>query len=733
MKRLILPFVCLQTLLWLAASEPSTWNLASQQEFLRGTLRGVSLTSDGRITLAPAFNQKGETAQAYIFSMAQDRSGNVYLGTGNEGKIFKYSTEGKLSELAALKEIAVYALAADSSGKLYAASSPDGKVYEVLPDGKTKEVFDPKEKYIWSLAIDRQNNLFVGTGPRGIIFKVSPAGEGAQFFDSSETHINTLFSDGSDLYAGSAPGGYIYRLDSKGKPFVLYDSGLSEIKALTVDRTGMIYATAISAGEAPPRDSEEPKRAGPRIRVVAGAPANPSESDTAPTPASSSRSEDRRSAVYRISKDGIVETMLTSDEDLFYSVLVRNDGTVLAGSGKRGRIYSIDRNRSVTILLQAPEEQVTGLLEQGNHILAATSNLGKIFELSPGTTASGWYESDVLDARIPAKWGMIRWRVENATGANLEFFTRTGNTKQPDKTWSDWQGPYRSATGEHISSPTARYLQWKLQFPSSARGGTVVSTSNAVRSVSVTYLQQNVPPQITNIAVHPPGVAFQQFPAVSSAGSVVPGRSQSRSSPSPARTGRDGDAQTVRPLPRRIYQPGAQSFSWEAHDENGDELQYSLYFRAEGEANWKLLEEHFAETTYTLEGNALPDGVYAVKVVATDALSNPPEVALTDEMVSKTFIISSSPPRIQIKSSDGKGDVLEVRFEASSETTPLFQAEYSIDGADWRIVYPADGITDGLKEEYLVRAKATAGEHTVGVRVTDSVGNVGTAKVPVKN
>ena len=111
------------------------------------------------------------------------------------------------------------------------------------------------------------------------------------------------------------------------------------------------------------------------------------------------------------------------------------------------------------VALQAPEDQVIVLLDRGAQIIAATSNLGRVFELSPIPSATGWYESDVLDAKIPSKWGLMRWRVEEFSGVGIELYSRSGNTKVPDSSWADWQGPYTNAAGEHVKSPLARFLQ----------------------------------------------------------------------------------------------------------------------------------------------------------------------------------------------------------------------------------------------------------------------------------
>ena len=68
------------------AGEPVVWEMSSRSELLRGEARGVSITDTGVLTLAPQFNQLFNTEQAYVWSTAIDASGNLYLGTGHDGK-----------------------------------------------------------------------------------------------------------------------------------------------------------------------------------------------------------------------------------------------------------------------------------------------------------------------------------------------------------------------------------------------------------------------------------------------------------------------------------------------------------------------------------------------------------------------------------------------------------------------------------------------------------------------
>ncbi|HEY0050297.1 MAG TPA: PQQ-binding-like beta-propeller repeat protein, partial [Pyrinomonadaceae bacterium] len=72
-----------------SASEPAIWTVDTRAEILRGDARGVSVTDTGAVTLAPKLDRVFDTTQSYVWSSAVDASGNVYLGTGNDGRIFK--------------------------------------------------------------------------------------------------------------------------------------------------------------------------------------------------------------------------------------------------------------------------------------------------------------------------------------------------------------------------------------------------------------------------------------------------------------------------------------------------------------------------------------------------------------------------------------------------------------------------------------------------------------------
>jgi sugar lactone lactonase YvrE len=175
-----------------------------------------------------------------------DAQGNVYLGTGHDGRIYKVPPDGKGALLYDAAELDVTALVVGRDGALYAGTSPDGKVYRIGGDGKAADYFDPPDKYIWSLAILPDGALAVGTGDNGKLYRVREANakpETSLLIDINETHVISLAVDAKgNLIAGTDPSGLVLRISPDGKAFALFDAPLREIHALAPARTGMLKA-----------------------------------------------------------------------------------------------------------------------------------------------------------------------------------------------------------------------------------------------------------------------------------------------------------------------------------------------------------------------------------------------------------------------------------------------------------------------------------------------------------
>jgi sugar lactone lactonase YvrE len=697
---------------------------------LNGESHGVSVTDTGALMLAPQFTQVFDTEQAYVWSSAADSAGNVYLGTGHDGKIFRVGADGRGSLLYDAAELDVTALVVGRDGALYAGTSPEGKVYRITQDGKADVYFDPPDKYIWSLAVMGDGSLAVGTGDTGKLYRVSAANakpEASLLVDTNETHIISLASDArGNLIAGTDPGGLVLRISPEGKTFALFDSPLREIHALALAADGSIYALALGDAATGPRASSS------STTTVSTASAGGTVTGTVTTDdgtqavtslsaqtqtAARSRNEltSARSAVFRISPDGGADVLWSSQTVTAFSVASAPRGaSVLIGTSDKGRIYSVTDDGRDTLLLQSSEDQISSLVVRGREVFAAASNQGKLFRLATDAVAEGTYESSVRDAKFVASWGRVWWRGRG----QVELQTRSGNTERPDMTWSDWSAPYRDPAGAAVASPRARFIQWRAVLRS-AQGADA-----RIEDVSLSYLPRNVAPEVLQIQVLPVGIALQ------SAVQIQVDPNIEASGLDPALIGPQ-----VQIPPRRTFQRGAVSLQWQAEDRNGDTLIYSVYYRSVAENTFHLLKENLRDNFFSIDGAALGDGRYVFKVVASDAPENSVGQALTGERVSEPLSVDSSPPVVRPA---GDAQVtpegrVRVRFTVEDSSGMIRRADVSVDSGEWRAVFPEDGIADSPREVYALDLPVEgAGEHTISLRAIDGSGNVSSARVVVR-
>jgi hypothetical protein len=173
--------------------------------------------------------------------------------------------------------------------------------------------------------------------------------------------------------------------------------------------------------------------------------------------------------------------------------------------------------------------------------------------------------------------------------------------------------------------------------------------------------------------------------------------------------------------------------SWQADDPDGDKLVYEVAFRGEGERDWKPLKTNLHENMWTIDGDALADGRYYFKVSASDREANAAASAKESDLISSPVLIDNTPPAIRNLSANRAGAGADIRFDAQDTASALRRAEYSLDAGPWTPVAPADGILDSPSEQFRVHVDAMpAGEHLLVIRVADSGGNTGLAKVVLR-
>ncbi len=181
--------------------------------------------------------------------------------------------------------------------------------------------------------------------------------------------------------------------------------------------------------------------------------------------------------------------------------------------------------------------------------------------------------------------------------------------------------------------------------------------------------------------------------------------------------------------------------SWQADDPDGDRLVFSLYFRGDGEREWKLVRGNLTDNTFLLDPDVFADGRYFFKVVASDRPSNAAAQARESELVSAPVLIDNTPPvvtagaprLIGVATGAATGPAVEIDVDAEDRGSTLRRCEYSVDAGPWLPVEASDGVTDSPRERFLVRAESLPlGEHLIAVRVYDAAGNAGLTKIVVR-
>ena len=737
----------------LFADGTRTWEQSKFEDLTKGSASGVAIRSSGGLELAPSFKLLYATPSTYIWAVAADESGNVYAATGSPARVYRIAPDGTATIIFEPQELQVQTLKVGPRGVIYAATAPDGKVYRIEPKpqekgakGRSKtsekdapkdlpkdaakpaldpswtssEYFAPGTKYIWDLELDKAGNLYVATGDHGEIYKVTPKGEHSLFFKSDDTHIRVLALDArGNVIAGTDGSGLVYRISPAGDGFVLYSAPKKEITALALDRDGNIYAAGVGerrAGIATlPAPSALPMGSGP---AESSGPATPGMMLT-PTPSTShlgafpfpGGSSNGGSDIYRIAADGSPSRIWTSHDDIVYTLAFDSHEKLLAGTGNRGHVFSIDGQDEFSDLLKAAASQVTGFAQApGGGLYAASSNLGKIFFLGPGPEREGTYESDVFDAKVFSRWG----RAEFRGSGNVELLARSGNVDNPDRNWSPWQ-QVDFTKDSAMGVPPARYAQWKAVLHAG-------NSKPALDTVTLNYLPKNVAPEIEDVSVEM-GMRYQPLAksARLSLGTDVSGSAGGHfDSPVPSTHDRD-----------------SIGVKWNAHDDNDDQLVYSVYYRGDGETRWLLLKDNLTDKAYSFEASLLPDGGYTIKVVASDAPSHSPGEALTANKESRRFEVDTTPPRVENLTASVEGAQIHVRFRAEDGFSNIKRAEFSVDAGDWKYVEPIGQLSDAKVEDYDFMAapdaaKNAESEHVVVVRVYDDYENMGAAKTLLK-
>ncbi len=655
-----------------------TFRVTTYKDFDEGEASGVLLSSLGDATSGFGASRV-DLPEAQVFASAVAPDGTVWLGTGDQAQLYRY--DGKtVKRVAKLDGVLVAAVAVAPDGTVFAGTVPGGKVFAVKNDQARELCKLEGAEHVWALAVDGpKHTVYAATGPNGRLYAIdAQTGKNHVLWDSGEKHVLSLLRqpDGSML-AGSSDEAILYRIGPDGSARAVHDFEGDELRAIAAH--GDVVYVAVNEFEKKPGTSAPSTTKPHGTKIVL--PTGPS-----PTPAPSPPGRERKGkgAVYRVDLDGRVEQLHALADSYFTALHADRDGNLFAAAGANGRVYLIRPDRTVLTALDLPERQILTFAFDGPHRVLGTGDAGALYGVDFAPPRDATYTSKVFDAGFPARFGTLRW---SASGA-LTVETRSGNTARPDKTWSAWQPPMgeRAGAGEgKIASPSGRYVQFRGRF---GRGA-------VLRDVTLFYQPQNQRARVTEITV-----------------------------------GDDPNGRLAK-MARAAGKPRSPivKVRWKVENPDDDELTYRLWFREENELNWKPLggPEPLTRSDFDWNTEAIPDGNYVLKVVASDERANPAGTQLDHSLTSAPFLIDNRKPEVT-------GLVVSYPFAsgaARDSFSPITELAFSVDGGDFQPAAPRDGVFDDPVEDFGFKLPAglQPGTHTLAVRAADAADNVGAAQI----
>jgi hypothetical protein len=675
----VLVAMAVATVLLAAASAapvtPALWRSDTYDTFESGTPVGTSILHDGRIVLSPPLEEHAIPDAQYVWAAAPAPGGAFYVVAGTPGRLCRVG-RADAEILFEVETADLPALAAGPGGDVFVGTAPGGAVHRIRKDGSHELLFESGQGGVWSMAYSPDYGLLVGTGDSARVYAIDDEGASRVLYASRESSITALAVIGDRVLAGTGTGGLLVDVTPGRDLRVLYDADVDEISGIAPGPEGEIYFAATSVALDQALEGGDESGQGYVLRTTEGG--------------------------------GVVG--LSSLEDVPVTSLGRGpDGSIWVGTGVDGRIYSIGRLGTIDLVADLAAEQVLSIMPFGDRVLVTTGLRGSLFVAGPGTADAGSFESEAFDAGSIATWGELSWRAEEPAGSKVAFSTRSGNSETPDDTWSEWSAISGDGEGP-IGCPAARFIEWRAEF-SGGRG-----SSPAVRSVEVNYIEENLPPRVNEVTVYTSSDV--------STDSRGDGESVEQTLPSGVRVTYTSPVFAGPSGPSGAPLGGVRTIEWEAIDPNDDALVFDIWIKAEDERDFRLLVKDLERTLHTWDTQSMPDGLYRVKVVASDRKSNPEELACSDERLSAPFIVDNTPPSLSLDVARD-GTSLAVTGSARDVLSAITRVEVAVDYGEWKPAFAGDGLFDSRTESFrAVVDDPGAGEHSVTVRAFDRAGNV---------
>ncbi len=689
-RRIIISAFILTIAAALGAVTTSFYEESGIRDFESGRFDGISVSENGELSLAPQMQVLLDKSDLFVWSLARGRGGELYAASGVRGRIWRIGQDGTVNLFASLQATMIRSLAAGPDGRLYGAASAPGRIVAMDVDGTQTILARLTNTYIHAIAFGSDGKLYAACGNPASLERIDPVtGKVERLYHAKqEAHFLALAIDkGGAIYLGSDGNGVLYKRSTDGTVRSLYDAYEDEISAISLDAAGRVFfATATQRRRMTGGNFEFGDSLDMREKEQRRQDASESDDDEA----KKRKKVPHKNSVYRLNADNSVDKIFTMSDTSFHSLAVDAQGTVYIGSGDLGVLYRVSSTGTASRLLRVDENQLLCLLLEGQRLYVGTGNDGRVRMMDMGRDIKGQYTSRVLDCRANVTFGSISWNGIIPAGARLSLSTRSGNTNPPDSTWSEWSAPYTRMEGEKISSPRARYVQYRVEMQAAA-----MDASPRLYSLKIPFVHDNRQPRVRSVML----TTYHE----------------------------------AKNNKKIKLNPGQCAITWQSEDDDNDTLATSLYFRTDNSSAWRLLKVDTSQNQIVLNSEMLADGWYQFRIHVSDRPSNPDSMAKTAHADSRRVLIDNTAPLVENLAARIEGDSVIISGRVRDALSHVSVMRFSLNGEDWSFVPPADGVFDSLSEEIRIvlplagTASLMNGSNVIFIRACDQQENWVTA------
>jgi outer membrane protein assembly factor BamB len=420
----------------------------------------------------------------HIFAMALDAAGRLLAGiSGEKCKLCRFQAEQMETIFEPNDTKYIFAIVTDSTGNIFLGTGPQGKVYQLDPQGReAKLLYDCLDNNILSLSVGPDGFVYAGSDERGLVYKIDPRTKTATvLYDSDQPEVTALLL-ASGLISGQGD---------------LYAAATSARIVDSAER----FASQLPMAGRPEVPSQKPESAGDggrKLQIANTKRGDEAASAARPAPVVKPARPSQASCVYKITKDGFVTDIFSETAVLF--CLAEQDGKLLVGTGNDGQLFAVDPVSEQQAIIYKDEQasQITSVAVAGNDLYLGTANPAKLIKLGKNFASKGTYTSDLIDAGQPAKWGKLQIEAEMPRGCKVMLASRSGNVKDVnDPTFSNWTDLVEVTEPIQLCCPLGRFCQYKLVLQSEQG-----RTSPVIREIAVASAVPNLAPKIKSVSVN---------------------------------------------------------------------------------------------------------------------------------------------------------------------------------------------------------------------------------------